>query len=129
MKSIKLALTIMSSQSHVEQTGRGVLENCMVTILLSLAMVCTSLNQLTYITHSLYSYPHKVPSTAKYFCSITLGLDLLNFSCGNAPNGIKNRPSNHRTFYFTSSIINELFWSLFVQWPYVHKLFTFSTSF
>lgn len=61
MKSIKLALTIMSSQSHVEQTGRGVLENCMVTILLSLAMVCTSLHQLTYtcITHSLYSYPHK----------------------------------------------------------------------
>lgn len=62
------------------------------------------------ITHSLYSYPHKEsPEHCQIFLFYHFRARFIKFSCGNAPNGIKNRPSNHRTFYFTSSMINELF--------------------
>nr|XP_022333509.1 anaphase-promoting complex subunit 1-like [Crassostrea virginica]XP_022333510.1 anaphase-promoting complex subunit 1-like [Crassostrea virginica] len=82
MKSIKLALTIMSSQSHVEQTGRGVLENCMVTILLSLAMVMAGSGNLEVLRlcrmlRSRIGPPHNIFVTYGSHMAISMAVGLL----------------------------------------------------
>ncbi|XP_056022198.1 anaphase-promoting complex subunit 1-like [Ostrea edulis] len=82
MKSIKLALTIMSSQSHVEQTGRGVLENCMVTILLSLAMVMAGSGNLEVLRlcrmlRARIGPPHNIFVTYGSHMAISMAVGLL----------------------------------------------------